>query len=239
MAAIDVDINDPQVAKGLDDLLRTVETLDEMEERKRQVRHYIGDEAWPYLLDLVERLQYADADEVTYDHANPAKFDSDKRQSLRMLGCLIGLVHDDIPSSRIPILLCHLIDNANLTLNTIKDACEGRGGVDGIVQEVRVATLRLIAVRRLNGEKGEDIKKELGVGWDTINKVSSMLCAQEALRQRDREHVRDAVEQGMSVRATARSLGWGHNRCHKLMQEVAQEGGVTPDGPMGAYSQYW
>lgn len=226
MAAIEqVDINDPQIAQGLDDLLRTVETLDELTERKRQVRHYIGDEAWPYLIDLVERLQYADADEVTYDHASPHKFDSDKRQSLRMLGCLIGLVYEDLPTARLPVLLCHLIDNSNLTLGIVKDACEGRGGVDGIVKETSVSKLRLIAVRKLRGERGEGIKKDLNVGWDTVNSVSAMLCAQSALRQRDREKVRHAVDGGMSVRQTARQLGFGHNRTHKLMQEVAGEQG--------------
>lgn len=221
MAGLDaINVDNPAVAQGLEDLLRAASEYELARERQQYAREYIGDSAWPHLVELVEHLESVDTEAVIYDRDKPEQFDGDVRDALRMLGCLVGLVDREVPSYRIPILLYYLVDNPNLPLPVISDVCHGHGGVAGFVSETPVELLRAVALALLDGHSWSRIKSDLGVGQRSIERVSNMIGAQQALHNRDLERARQAVEDGLSIRQAAQLNGWGRTRAQRLMGEA-------------------
>lgn len=221
MGALPTD--DPRVAAGVDRLMQRMNHNELEEEWRRDAGNLVGDDAWPELLKIVAELEYADPGRLTYDHARPDVFDPPLRASMRMLACVIGLADDMIPDEQVPVTLWHLIDNPNLSLHAVQEACAGRGGVEGFVEEVPVPTLRRIA-QLLVGDAPpthRDIVDEYGVSTRVVGRVSNLIRARQVIHNREVEQARRALEDGKSIQQVADENGWGRPRARERLAEAA------------------
>lgn len=121
----------------------------------------------------------------------------------------------------------YVIDNQHLSVTDIRDVL--RGGK----RDVPIDKIQKIGEMLLNGDSLRSTAKEVGVSYDTVERIESFIGIAEARRLKLIDFACDAVREGWSVRRFGNAAGIPKSTAHIMMgrarEVLAELGEVSLD----------
>jgi transposase len=164
------------------------------------------------LLDFLGRSAYLTLDVLT--DLGDDKYSSDNRKNITHIRYLAALLFDKDTVYELAKTIHYILDNDNLTISDIQDILYGSS------RDIDIKKIQRIGKLLYEGKSYRYVSSEVGVSYDTIERIESFTGINQARKDRLIDQACDAVREGVSVRTFAKQVNIPKSTAHTVMNKA-------------------